>query len=224
MTIAKVLEVFDILQDKYGAPYFPSEWKVDMFNMSQYEYLHDLLPEEGGEGVNFDYDSNVTATIQPLLWIVNVTMNSQGLLPTATIDTAIQTASGDATASWFRIASIGFNSGTNVYPAQYIKENNLRSFQANVFKAPSAPKNVRYNFVGNGIQFYPTAVSNTLSIKVIKNPRNVFVDENDSSNNVDPEWSDYVCYNIIAKMLKLAGVATDGQDLIQDVRLSSIAQ
>lgn len=219
MTLAKVFEVFDILQDKYGAPYFPDLWKTDMFNMSQYEYLHDLLPEEGGEGVNFDYDSNITTTIQPLIWTVSVNMDNTGLLSESTLNTAIQTASGDATTSFFRILNMGFNSGGSVYPVQYIKQNTLRSFQANSFKAPSAPKNVRYGFEGRGIQFYPTAPSNTITVTVIKNPRNV-----STTGPIDPEWSDYVCYNIIAKMLKLAGVATDGQELIMDVRNAAIAQ
>lgn len=224
MTILQAFEVFDVLQDKYGAPYFPTSYKVDLFNMCQYEYLHDFLPEEGGEGVNFDYDSNVTATLQPLIWMVDLSMDGTGLVSQATLNAAIATASGDPTAEWFKVLSIGYVDGTGIYPVQYTNQNNLRTFQANVFKAPKAPRNVRYTFEGSGLQFYPTNSSNTLKIKVLKNPRNVVADDDVPANNIDPEWSDYVCYNIIAKMLKLAGVATDSQDLINDVRLSAAAQ
>ncbi len=216
MTSANVFALFDILQDKYGAPYFPVDWQIRMFNMCQYEYLHDLLPEEGGDLVNFEFDENITTTIQPLIWTVSVNMNGAGLLPQTTLDTAIKTASGDTTATMFKIMSVGFNSGSSVFPAQYVKYNNLRSFQANIFKAPKIPTNVRYTFLGNGIQFYPTSTTSILTITVIKTPRNI-------SDVIDPEWSDYVCYNLIVKMLKLAGVATGSEELINDVRSISVA-
>lgn len=219
MTLTKVFQIFDILQDKYGAPYFPNEWKVDLFNMGQNEYLHDLLPEEGGEGVNFDFDSNVTNNIQPLIWTVSLSMNGSGVVTNTALNAAIQSASSDATATFFRIMSIGATSGSSVvYPVRYVKQNNLRIFQANTFKAPSAPSKIRYNFVGNGLQFYPTTTT-PLSITVIKTPKNVAI-----SPNVDPEWSDYVCYNIIAKMIKLSGITTESPELINDVRMAAIAQ
>ncbi len=219
MTTTEAFAIFDVLQDKYGAPYFPSDWKEKFFNMAQYEYLHDLLPEEGGDGVNYEFDENITTTLQPLLWTVNVSMNSSGLVPQATLDTAIQTVSGDSTTSFFKILNAGLNISGQFYPIQYVKYNNLRTYQANVFKSPSFPKNVRYTFTGNGIQFFPTFTSNQLTISVIKNPRSVSL-----SPNVNPEWSDYVCYNLIAKMLKYAGITTDAPELINDVRMASIAQ
>lgn len=217
MTTAKVLEIFDILQDKYGAPYFINLWKYDMFNMSQNEYLHDLLPDEGGEGMNFDADSNITSNIQPLIWTVTPSTNASGLLAESTLETAIQTASGDNTAKLFRIMSIGVRSVGKTYPVRYIKQNNLQQFEANVFKQSTTPNKIKYNFVGSGLQFYPQASTTGLTITVIKTPRDISV-------SVDPEWSDYVCYNLIAKMLKLAGITTDSAELIQDVRNSGTAQ
>ncbi len=217
MTTAKVLEIFDILQDKYGAPYFIDLWKYDMFNMSQNEYLHDLMPEEGGEGVNFDFDSNVTNNLQPLIWTVTPSTNASGLLTESSLETAIQTASGDGTAKLFRVMSIGIRSVGKTYPVRYVKQNNLQQFEANVFKQPTTPNKVKYTFVGNGLQFYPQASTTGLTITVIKTPRDI-------SDVVDPEWSDYVCYNLIAKMLKLAGITTDSAELIQDVRNSGTAQ
>ncbi len=219
MTTTKVFEIFDILQDKYGAPYFPPAWKVDMFNMSQNEYLHDLLPEEGGEGANFDFDSNVTDNIQHLIWSVSLSMNGSGIVTNSALNTALAAASGDASATRFRTGSIGITDGTNIYPVRYVKQNNIRAFQANTFKAPSAPKKVRWTFVGNGLQFYPTTASSTLTITVVKTPKNIAI-----SPNVDPEWSDYVCYNLIAKMLKLAGIATDSAELINDIRMATVNQ
>jgi len=220
MTTTKVFEIFDILQDKYGAPYFAPLWKVDLFNQAQYEYLHDLLPEEGGDLVNFEFDQNITTNIQPLIWSVSLNMDTSGLVSNASLDAAIQTASNDSTATLFKILTIGISSNAKNYAAQYIKYNNLKTFQNNTFKSPKFPSNVRYSYTGNGIQFYPTFSSPAVSITVIKTPRSIAI----TPANVDPEWSDYVCYIIIAKMLKLAGVATNAEELINDVRASSIAQ
>lgn len=221
MTTQKVFDIFSVLQDKYGAPYIDDSWKVDMFNMSQNEYLHDLLPEEGGEGVNFDFDSNVTNNLQPLIWTVTPSTNSSGLLTESALDTAIQTASSDSTAKLFRVMSIGITSSGKTYPVRYVKQNNLQQYAANIFKAPSSPTKVKYNFVGGGLQFYPQSTITGLTITVIKTPRNIAIAP---ATPVDPEWSDYVCYNLIAKMLKLAGITTDSAELIQDVRLAAVAQ
>jgi hypothetical protein len=218
MTLAKAFEIFDILLDKYGAPYFPDIWKEDMFNMSQNEYLHDLLPEEGGEGVNFDLDANVTATIQPLIWTVSSTLNGSGIITDAVLNAAIQAVSSDATATTFKIMSIGVTATGRTYPVKYVKQNNIRAFQNNVFKEPRNPDKMRYSYVGNGLQFYPSTPATAVTITVIKTPRNVSL-----TGPINPEWSDYVCYNIIAKMLKLAGITTESPELINDIRMASIA-
>ncbi len=219
MTTLKVFEIFNILQDKYGAPYFPAEWLVDLFNMASNEYLHDLLPEEGGEGMNFDFDSNVTNNIQPLIWTVTPATNSSGLLTEAVLNTAIQTVSMDTEAELFRVMSIGLTASGKTYPVRYVKQNNLQAFEDNTFKKPTSPNKVKYTFTGSGLQFYPQATTSGLTITVIKTPKKVSLDP-----VIDPEWSDYVCYNLIAKMLKYAGITTGSEELINDIRMTQIAQ
>lgn len=219
MTTTQVLQVFDILQDKYGAPFFPPAWKIDMFNMCQYEFLHDLLPEEGGESLNFDFSSNITKNIQPLIYSVSVNMDSTGLVTTTALDAAIQAASADATAKLFRIMSIGILSGIYTYEVKYLKQNNKWAFENNYFKKPSSPKKVKYEITAPGLKFSPVSTTTALKITVIKTPRAI-----DDSPVVNPEWDDYVCYNLIAKMLKLAGIATGSDELINEVRMTSIAQ
>lgn len=216
MTIQNVLDIFDILQDKYGAPYFPDDWKVKLYNKATLRYLDTLIPDNQGGIVNFEFDSNVTKNIQPLIYPISISMNGSGVTSMGAINGALQTTSGDSGAEVLRFMTIGALFGGVNYPARYVKQNNIYEYQTNFFKKPRVPDNIMYTIQASGLQFYPVSVSTPLAITILKTPKKA--DLGNLSDNC--EFSDYSVNQIIYIMLQDAGVSTRDEELQQDIRMA----
>lgn len=219
MTTTNVLALFDILQDTYGAPYFPDAWKIRMFNQCQYTYLNDLFPDNQGGRINVEQDSNTLANLKTLIYNLSINVTS-GQLNNSDINAALVTASGEVTAKIFRLMALGVFSEGVTYPIRFLKHNDNWSFNVNSFKSPRFPDKVKYTQIYSGFRLYPTDTAATTLVTVMKAPRDISL-----SPNVDPEFeTDYPVYAIIAKMLKLSGVPVNDQALIQNVQAAAISQ
>lgn len=219
MLLSKALSIFEILQDKYGAAYIPQSQEIEFFNMAIGEYLNRLFPDSQGGLANFELDSNVIANIQPLIYTIPVvSMDSNGLASNANINAFLQATTGDPAATYFRVMSVGIIpvSGSRI-PVKYASQNKIWAYQRNSFKTPviSSPY---YTLVARGLQFYPTDITVAISITVVKNPKVLTV--SDLSSQL--EFSDYVCYNVISIALKLAGISTRDNEVLEDARLAGL--
>lgn len=216
MILSKAIEIFAVLQDKFGSPNLVDDEIIDFINQANNEYLNRLFPDSQGAVVNFESNINTLANIRPLIYILSsLNMNVSGVLTDAVINAALAAAASDVNAQYFRIGSIGF--GSDGYPAKFLKANNRWSFQRNYYKRPSLT-NPRFSLTAGGLQFYPTSASTALTVSVIKKPK-VLTD----ANLADAlEFEDYVIYNIIGIALKLAGVSTRDEQLIQDIRMTAV--
>src|SRR3546814_20090148 len=97
-----------------------------------------LFPDNQGGIVNYEYDSNVTANIQPLIYtLTGISMTSGGIVTNTVINAALVTASA-AGATYFRIGSVGLTSGGTTTPVKYMKQNNRWAYERNVFKKQSS--------------------------------------------------------------------------------------
>jgi hypothetical protein len=217
MTLQKAITLFDILIDKYGSPNVSPEETVDMLNMATYEYLNRLFPDSQGGIVNFEMDSNTVANLKPLIWNVSVNMDSTGFLADSTLQTAVRSVSGDNAARVFRISSVGVSTGGQVYPAKFVRQNNLWSFGRNTFKRPTT-KAPSFTILGDGVQFAPAQQTSPVFINVIKTPKVLTV----AGSAQEMEFSDYSVYNIISIALKLAAVSTRDTEVLEDIRLASL--
>lgn len=216
MTLQQAVDTFAILQDKYASPNFEDDETINLLNIGVNEYLNRLFPDTQGGVVNFEFDSNVTANIQPLIYtLTGIAMNGSGIVTNSVLNAALVSASS-AGATYFRIGSVGLTASGVTVPVKYVKQNNRWSFQKNVFKTPSVT-NPRFTLVATGLQFFPVSTTSSLTINVVKKPK--VLAEADLASEV--EFSDYVMYNIIAIALKMAGVATRDTELIEDVRLTA---
>ena len=213
MTTQGAVNLFRLLIDKYGSPYFTDSEVIDLLMMAHYEYINRLIPDNQGGVVNMEFDSNVLQNLKPLIWQVAVNSTSGGLVATATLDTALRTASGDSTTEVLRILGIGYND-TEV---RYLKHNNLWSFVNNVYKAPSTSK-VRFTVRGDGYQFYPQTTLNNLTFSLLKKPKTLAL----TPTPVNPELGDYQMMSVVALAVKLAGVSVRDEELLQDARLSGL--
>lgn len=218
MTTQQLVDIYNVLLDKFGSPSQLDDEIVGNLNMATYEYLNRLVPDNQGGVVNFEFDSNTVANIKPLLFSITENMDVNGLLSEADIESALQTESSDATAKVFRIMSIGITDGDGVTrPVKYEFQNSLWMNARNFFKRPSATT-PKYTMIADGLKFYPTNQTDDLVITVIKTPKALAL----TPSPVNPEMADYVMYNVISIALKLGGVAVRDEELLQDVRLSAV--
>lgn len=219
MLLSKAIDIFNVLQDKYGSPNIIQSQIIDFINMSTYEYLNRMFPDNQGGIVNFELDSNVTANIQPLIYTVPViSMDSNGLASNSQINTFLQSITGDPTSTYFRVMNIGFiTPGSARVPVRYASQNKIWEYQRNSFKTPSI-SNPYYTLIATGIQFYPIDVTVPISVTVVKKPKVLTVGDLSSTF----EFSDYVVYSIISIALKLAGISTRDSELIEDARLAGL--
>ena len=216
MTTQEAVDYFAILQDKYGSPNLIESEIVDFLNHAVNEYINRVLPDSQGGVVNIEMDSSVLNNIAPIIFTISENTTS-GLLTNAVIDAALVTESGDANAERLTILEVSVTDTGVKYPAKYTKYNNINAFERNFFKKSSSPDNVRYVYNGKGLQFYPTDDVVDIGLTVVKKPKTLAL-----SPAVNPEFSDYVMYSVIAIALQLAGVSTRDTELIEDIRAISV--
>ena len=220
MTTQAAVDVFKVLQDKYGAPEIIDNEIVKYLNMGMYEWLNRLVPDNQGGIVNFEFDSNVAMNIKPFILDLTLTMNSDDKVTDEDIADEIRSLVNDQNAEVFRVLNVGVevtaDDVTTTYPAKYVKHNNLYTYQRNYFKRSSSTTPL-YTIVNDGYQFYPTEAGN-IKMTVIKMPTPLCL----TPTVVNPELTDYNMYSVIMIALKLAGIATRDTEIIEDIRLSAL--
>lgn len=213
MLLSRAIDIFQILLDKYGSPNVIDQEVIDYLNMGTQEYLNRLFPDTEGGRINFEFDENVVMNIQPLIYKLSGLSPTAGIVTNGTINTALQTETGDPSSTYFRIASIGYNN----LPVKYMKHNNRWAYQENSFKEPTV-SNPKYTILAQGIDVYPTSLTN-LTVTVIKAP--IVWEDGDQSEEL--EFDDYVTYSIIGIALKLAYVSLrDVEGVEVDARLADL--
>lgn len=213
MSTQDCIDYFAIIQDKYGSPNLLDDEVIDFLNNAINEYIHRCLPDNQGGVANLEADKNVTANLRPLIYLLPTMTTTAGILTNATIDGVLATASGDAAATHMRILSIA--AGSVGYPVSYVRYNNFWRFQQNYFKAASTTE-PQYTQEAVGYPVYPVDNTVPLLVTVLKRPVVLDLVGN------DPELQDDVMYVVIAIALQLAGVSTRDQELIQDIRNTTL--
>lgn len=216
MTTQKAVDIFNILQDRYGSPDVDPDEAVDFLNMATYEWLNRLVPSNLGGVVNYDLDANTLSNIKPLVFGITANMNVSGVLTNAAITAALVTAGAEAGATWYRIGSLGITVSGKTYPIKYGKHNNILAYGRNFFKKASATR-IKFSVRQDGLKFNQIDSVNPLTATVIKHPKLLSL-----TGPINPELDDAQMYNIIAIALKLVGVATRDEELIMDVRNTAI--
>jgi hypothetical protein len=217
MSTQELVNYYAILLDKWGSPNLIEDEIVDTLNHAQMEYLNRLFPDSQGGIANVETDSNTVANIKPLIYTISTTMNgTTGLVTEATLNTALQTESGDANSNYFRVLSVNLTSDGIIYPVRYIRQNNLWATERNFFKKPEVT-NPRYTTTGKGLRFYPIDATKTLSITLVKNPKKLSL-----APVVDPEFDDYTLYQILMIALQLGGISIRDGELLQTIQMNTV--
>ncbi len=220
MLTQKAVDIFKIIQDKYGSPDVIDSEIIKYLNMATYEWLNRLIPDSQGGVVNFEFGANTASQVQPLMHTVELELDATGMITDEQISDKLKDQVGDQCAEVFKILNVAVDVDTTVeevtttttYPAKYVSHNNILAYQRNVFKAAS-PKKPLYTLLSRGYQFYPTTADG-IRMTVLKSPTELAL----TPKVVNPELEDYTMYSIIMIALKLAGVATRDEELIMQTR------
>lgn len=212
MTIAQMATLFDLLQDKYGSPYFTNSEKTVFFNRAHVAFVRELLfPEEGDENskqVNIEYSQDTISAVAPLIFTLPaISMNSSGYITKASIQTSLNAMQNGAIV--WRPLSIGLVSGGDKHPVSYVRHNDWWKFQENYFKVPTLD-NPKCKETITEYQFLPVNLTAQIYFDILKYPLVVDID-----GGISSDLPDFTHDTIVAIALSMAGVCSRDQALLE---------
>ncbi len=203
MTTIEMLDWFDILQDKFGSPYFSADQKLFFLNNAQLEYLNKLFPDNEGGIENIEQDWNVLQNVSPLIWeLPEVSMDTNAAVDVVDIVTALRTISSDPDTDIFDVLSVEVRRGLDRYPCKVLRHNDKAEFETNYFKKPSIT-HPRYLLQNNTYKFRPLDTTLKIIFTVVKKPLVLSI-----SPTVNSEFPIQTHNEIVAYGLQFAGIAS----------------
>lgn len=210
MTAQEMIDWFDILQDKYGSPYFTESEKLLFLNRAQFEYVKSLFPDNEGGVLNIEKDWNNLQNVHSLVFELSEdTMDTSGRISRSDITSGLRTVSGDVNCDVFKILSVEFKRGADRFPCKFLRHNDKAEFERNYFKKPDFD-NPRVLFQNNVLQFRPIDTIVKIYITTVKTPKAIAISP--ASNCELPQDTHN---QIVALALELAGVASRDEVLSQ---------
>lgn len=214
MNTATAIQYIKVLQDKYGSPELTDDEITTFLDNAQFEYLNRLLPDNQGGETNFELNIDTLSNIQHLIVQVPITATGGTFLVSSVAADANITPDGFHNMVSINVAGSTRtdipDSSTDYF--RFLKKNNIGAFYKNFFKRPATTKK-RYSLVSGSVLLYPKA-DYILNVVVVKNPKTFA-----SGTTL---WGDYQMYSIIAIALQLAGVSTRDEELITDIRNTTL--
>lgn len=203
MTTLEMLDWFDILQDKFGSPYFSQNQKLFFLNNAQNEYLNKLFPDNEGGTENIEQDWNVLQNVSPLIWeLPEVSMATDSTISVSSVVTALRSISSDPDTGIFDVLSVEIRRGLDKYPCKVLRHNDKAEFETNYFKKPSITQ-PRYLLQNNTYKFRPLDTTLRIIFTVVKEPKKLSV-----SPTVNSEFPDQTHNELVAYGLQFAGIAS----------------
>lgn len=202
-------DYFDLLTDKLGSPYFSREEKDMFINMGQLEYIKRTLPSNEGGSVNFETTQIDYNNVSSLVYdITGLSMSSTGLVLFTAVQTKLNTASG-STEPYMYIINISSSDGNRSLPVKYTRQNDWFEFERNSLKK-GTEDNPRYKTSSSSITISPINTSNTISLSLLKSPKDVNME-----NNTTSELPAHTHKTIVEIAVELASVSIRDQELAQ---------
>jgi hypothetical protein len=218
MTIIEMGNWFDLLQDKYGSPYFTDTEKSLLFNRAQVGYVKNLLWPDGNEQPEtLELTQDTFSQVAPLIFALPyIQMTSGGLITKTTLQTSLTNTQPGAIV--WRPLSIGWTLGGNVRPISFVRHNDWWAFQQNYFKAPTT-ENPKFRETAAAFEFLPVSISARVYFTVLKYPITVNLDYDTPANNINSDLPDFTHDKIVALALEYAGISSRDEALAQLVQL-----
>lgn len=216
MSTADLIENFSIYQDKRGSSNFDEDEALVFLNAACNERVKRLLPDDQGGQINLELDENTLMNLRPLIYPITTTMNSSGIIAFSAINTALQTASGDAGCSAHRLLGVTWTASGVSYPAKYTRINNWDSYKRNSFKSGSASA-PRFKADATNLTFDPASTTASISITCLKTPKILTADNS-------PEFDNANCELILEIALQIAAISTRDGELLASIQNANVAK
>lgn len=224
MNIVEMRSWFNILLDHYNEPYFIDEEIDEFINSGTIEFVNDIIfkeyfptlgeNEKGIQALN-SMESVIQGSeiLQPLIIDDLVVPVTSGYALTSSIDSAIQTETGDANDKLMHVVSTVYNNGTEERLVRYVRHNDRARFNSNVFKR-ATDRNPIFSVSRTGLRIEPNTIDEVI-LSVLKSPRKV-----SSSLDIDSDMPDFTHQRIIAYAIAMSGVASRDEVLLQLQKIS----
>lgn len=207
MTSTQMHQLFDIIQDKYNAPYFIQDEKDMLLNTAQTNLVNNLVFK--------DYlgRADVPKGPQALYDVEDKIYSAELLRPIIVLDEAETPSSGKIAISGLTgfLHLLGIRRTSDDLPVRYMRQNNIGKFSQNTFKAPSSDK-LYYSLGATDIYIYPSSTTDAMKVSYIKEPNTIAYGSTDSNlpSSTHPR--------IVAYAIELAGIA------LYDEAMATISQ
>lgn len=218
MTIQQFHDWFNILTDHYNEPYFIDSEIDGFINAGALEFVNDIVfkeffpsvgqNEKGVQLLNgLETSSQSGLVLQPLILNdLTVISDSNGIITSSVLSQAIQDKISEE-ADCLYLLKIN-DTDLNGFPIKYIRNNDINSFNQNVFKRPKETKPV-FTLTSDGIQIYPK-LEKEFNVSLVKSPKIASL-ENDE--NID--LPSFTHQRVLAYALSLSGIASRDEIMLQ---------
>lgn len=216
MTIQEMSSYFDVLQDKFNAPYFVSAEKAQFLNRAQVKYVNQL---DSGytTGLSLPRRGSVTTTphetttpsveaLQPLIVLgVSVTTGGGGLITNTAINAALSAKISAPNSVKKHVLAASRKHNLEFKVARFVRANDFYKLQSNSFKKATNQSPI-YQIDRGGLTFAPFEAGVQVLLDIMKEPIEMSID-----NGISCELPDWTHDDIVYIALELAGVATRDQ-------------
>lgn len=208
MTVTELVDYFDILQDKYGSPYFTTTEKEKFLNQAQEGIIADYLPKEGDLS-NIEQNANTWMMFSPLSTTITTSMDGSGVVLKSALETTLSTDLG-FTARIIRPLAVTWSDANGSRPVKGpTRYNNWETYNNNVFKVP-VESEPRYYENYNSYIINPVNTGAIIKVHVIRYPKAISV-----SGAQTAELEEIYHNEIIARALDAAGVGSRDSMLME---------
>ena len=208
MSVSELIDYYDVLQDKFGSPYFTTTEKEKFLTQAQEGIIADYLPKEG-DSFNIEKNANTWTMFSPLAATVTTAMDSSGIVLKSTIESTLATNLG-FTATIIRPLAVVWSDTNGTRPVKGpTRYNNWETYKNNSFKEPleSEP---RYYENYNSYIIEPVSTSAIILVHVLRHPKPISL-----GGGVTAELAPIYHNEIIARALDAAGVGSRDQLLLE---------
>lgn len=214
MTTQEMLDVFDILQDKYNAPWFEETEKLYFLNRAQIMLVHDTVRNTYSQSVfagergaiplsSFESTQLGSEAIQPLIFPELATAASAtGEVTFANITAQIVSKSGTADSRLMYVIGVQRQVSGSYRVVRFARHNDYYKFKQNSLKAPTERNSVWRQF-HDRIKISPASSAFSVQIDAIKYPRTLSI-----SPVANSDLPDYTHDKIVHLALELAMIST----------------
>lgn len=215
MTITEMVDYYDLLQDKYGSPYFTTSEKERFLNQAQLDIISDHLPKEGTEQ-NIERNANSWLAFNTLFFSTVAVMNSLGVITKTDLESTLTTALG-FTVTIIRPLSFSWTDSNGTRPIiGPTRQNNWAKFIDNIFKIP-VESEPRYYESNSSYVINPVNTGASITITGLRYPKAISVSGTQTS-----ELSPLYHNEVVARALELAGVSSRDQALVELQKINQI--